>query len=93
MLDPLMHLLEPLIQMCMLISLVCIPMTEFGGIGPSELANGRYVDGASELVMVLDGDVVIAANQASSNLAKDIYNQHQKDFAEQLGSSHGVGSS
>nr|GEX76787.1 retrovirus-related Pol polyprotein from transposon TNT 1-94 [Tanacetum cinerariifolium] len=50
------------------------PMTVFGGTGPSELANGRYVDGASELVMVLDDDVVNAANQASSNLAKDIYN-------------------
>ncbi|GJW51514.1 hypothetical protein Tco_0092865 [Tanacetum coccineum] len=64
--------------------------------GPSEPANGRYVDGASELGMVLDDDVVIAANQAST-LTTDIYNQHQNEYAslemEQLGSSHGAGSS
>nr|GEV34552.1 hypothetical protein [Tanacetum cinerariifolium] len=54
------------------------------------MEDAASVEDYSELVMVLDDDVVIAANQASSNLAKDIYNQHQKDFAEQLGSSHGM---
>ncbi|GKC98409.1 hypothetical protein Tco_1168684 [Tanacetum coccineum] len=51
------------------------------GVGPFERANGRYVDDANGLGMVLgDEHVVIASNQAST-LAMDIKNQHPSDFA------------